>query len=148
LSETIATIAQNGDEPIDRFMLYYAKHFRESNSQWSQDMFVSWTLGRCTKGTFLEMGGADGVTHSNTLSLEDHFHWRGTLIEPHPEQYRILSNTRGNRANRLMNCAATPATSEETLELIDAGQLSSLSNYIGRDLHQNNRTNSQRLHSV
>jgi hypothetical protein len=148
IADQVLTTAAKHDAPLDRFMRYYATHFNESNSQWSQDIFVSFTLNRHSRGRFLEMGGADGITHSNTLSLEDCLHWSGTLIEPHPEQYRVLSMTRGKCNNQLMNCAATPSTFAESLELIDAGQLSSLSNYSGNDLHHEGRNRSQRSHNV
>jgi hypothetical protein len=148
IADQVLTTAAKHDGPLDRFMSYYADHFNESNSQWSQDIFVSFTLNRHSGGKFLEMGGADGITHSNTLSLEDCLHWSGTLIEPHPEQYRVLSMTRGRHSNRLMNCAATPSTSAESLTLIDAGQLSSLSTYSGNDLHHEGRNRSQRSHTV
>jgi hypothetical protein len=148
LANQVLATAANHDAPVDKFMHYFAQHFHESNSQWSQDMFVSYILNRKSHGTFLEMGGADGITHSNTLSLEDCHNWSGTLIEPHPEQYRVLSKTRGKRSNRLMNCAATPSTKQESLELFDAGQLSSLTSYAGNDLHQQSRNGRQKRVSV
>lgn len=148
LANQVLATAANHNAPVDKFMHYFARHFHESNSQWSQDMFVSYILNRKSHGSFLEMRGADGTTPSNTLSLEDCFNWSGTLIEPHPEQYRVLSKTRGKRSNRLMNCAATPSTSEETLELFDAGQLSSLTSYAGKDLHQQSRDRGQTRLSV
>ncbi len=33
-------------------------------------------------GTFLETGGADGVTSSNTLFFDRFLNWNGLLIEP------------------------------------------------------------------
>ncbi len=36
-------------------------------------------------GIFLEAGGFDGVTQSNTYYLERFRHWRGILVEPMPE---------------------------------------------------------------
>lgn len=43
---------------------------------------------------FVEMGGLDGVTFSNTLFYEKFLDWRGVLIEPIPESFVKM------RANR------------------------------------------------
>lgn len=148
LAARVSEVAGKQDEPIDRFMRYYATHFRESNSQWSQDMFVSYVMKRRIGGAFLELGGADGVTHSNTLSLEQFLDWKGVLVEPHPEQFRLLTLARSNKRNQLINCAATPSGSAESLELIDAGQLSTLSNYLTDDLHREHREAATRTYTV
>ena len=47
-------------------------------------------------GTFLEVGGCDGVLFSNTKTLEDHFGFTGILIEPQQEFYSKLFKNRPN----------------------------------------------------
>jgi FkbM family methyltransferase len=47
-----------------------------------------------TNGTFVELGGFNGVWMSNTKMLEDAFGWRGVLIEANPEQYKFLKVNR------------------------------------------------------
>ena len=46
------------------------------------------------KGFFLEIGGGNGFSNSNTFILEEYFGWKGILVEPDPEQFKKLKNLR------------------------------------------------------
>ena len=52
------------------------------------------TLGRRHGGTFVELGGNDGVASSNTLFLEACAGWRGVLIEANPLSFEKLRKRR------------------------------------------------------
>ena len=67
---------------------------------------LSTALG-VTNGVFLEMGGHDGLTHTNTRYLETCLHWRGVLIEADAWSFRSL---RRNRPHTLGVRAAACAT--------------------------------------
>jgi hypothetical protein len=54
LANRVRAVAKKLSDPIDRFMTYYSDHFRECNSQWSQDVFVSYMLGRKENGVFIQ----------------------------------------------------------------------------------------------
>jgi FkbM family methyltransferase len=41
-------------------------------------------------GFLIEVGAADGITHSHTAFMFDEWEWRGVLIEPHPEFFSAL----------------------------------------------------------
>ena len=45
-------------------------------------------------GTFLEIGGCDGIMYSNTKTLEDHFGFTGILVEPQKNYYSELIKNR------------------------------------------------------
>lgn len=47
-------------------------------------------------GFFIETGGADGYTQSNTWYLEMHKNWKGILVEPNPVAANICRNLRPN----------------------------------------------------
>lgn len=47
-----------------------------------------------TNGVYIELGALDGKLYSNTKFFEDHLHWSGILIEPHPEKFKLLKNNR------------------------------------------------------
>lgn len=47
-------------------------------------------------GFFIETGGADGYTQSNTWYLEMHKNWKGILVEPNPIAANICRNLRPN----------------------------------------------------
>ena len=52
-----------------------------SYSQARQDIVVRELSGNKKGGTFVELGGYDGITYSNTLRLEEEHGWSGLLIE-------------------------------------------------------------------
>lgn len=53
-------------------------------SQAGQDAVADRLLGGRTGGVFVDVGGYDGVTGSNTLFFEQFRGWRGVLVEPVP----------------------------------------------------------------
>merc|ERR1711871_908541 len=65
-------------------------------SQIGQDHWVvQEVFGGKRGGTFVEIGAANGITLSNTVSLERHFAWGGLCIEP-SKQSIILHQNRPN----------------------------------------------------
>lgn len=50
-------------------------------------------------GFFIEIGGMDGFTYSNTLFFEQHLGWTGILIEPQVHMYNKLIKNRPNCYN-------------------------------------------------
>ena len=58
------------------------------------------------KGFFIEVGGFDGETHSNTLDLERRHGWTGLLIEGGYKNIQILK-TKHRKAWLLPNCVST-----------------------------------------
>ena len=61
-----------------------------------QDLWVLEKFGG-ESGSFVELGGYDGVTHSNTLLLEN-LGWYGSLIEAHEPFYLQCKENRPNSA--------------------------------------------------
>lgn len=51
-------------------------------SQAGQDLVVDQMMKQMRGGTFVDVGGYDGVTGSNTFFLETHRGWTGALVEP------------------------------------------------------------------
>ena len=47
-------------------------------------------------GTFVEMGALDGLKLSISLFFERHLSWKGLLIEPNPENYKLVLTNRPN----------------------------------------------------
>ena len=48
-------------------------------------------------GFYVELGANDGITQSQTKFLEVYCGWRGVLIEPTPEIYRMLKENRSSK---------------------------------------------------
>jgi len=67
-------------------------------SQQDEDKYIIQYLLKenISDGTFLEVGGCDGILYSNTKTLEDHFNFKGILIEPQKHYYDKLVINRPN----------------------------------------------------
>lgn len=50
-------------------------------------------------GTFLEMGGLDGLKFSNTVGFEKERGWKGMLIEASPSNYKKMAENRPESIN-------------------------------------------------
>ncbi|HET6507337.1 MAG TPA: FkbM family methyltransferase [Baekduia sp.] len=105
---------------------------RERRGDWSRstpalfgmDVRLGTLLGR--DGTFVEAGGNDGFTQSNTYYLERALGWTGVLVEPVPSLARLAE---ANRPDSRVVCAALtdPAGSGQTLRMHFAGLMSIIS---------------------
>ena len=82
-------------------------------SQAGQDAVVDRLLGGKRGGVFVDVGGYDGVTGSNTLFFEQFRGWSGVLVEPVPANHAL--------AAQLRRCPCLPvavADTDGTAELI------------------------------
>lgn len=82
-------------------------------SQAGQDLVVDRILRGKTGGVFVDVGGFDGVTGSNTLFLEQFRGWSGVLVEPVPANHA--------RAAAVRRCPCLPyavAEHDGTADLI------------------------------
>lgn len=70
------------------------------SSQAGQDWVIDLGMAGAEGGTFVDVGGYDGVRGSNTLFLEQQRGWTGLLVEPVPAQ-RL-------RAERARKCPCLP----------------------------------------
>lgn len=75
-------------------------------------------------GFFVEAGGYDGYTQSNTYYLERFRGWRGVIVEPVPELYRECVVER--RRSRVFNCALVAADDPARSVSVRYGGLMSL----------------------
>lgn len=132
-------LAQN-DKQTEDFITFIRKNWRESNSQFLQDLFVLWCFAKKQSGTYLEIGGADGITHSNTLYLRRSFGWTGILVEPDDTQFWQCKHHRP-KPDQVMNCAIATREGQQELNMVLAGQLSSVIGYHSRDQHSEAREN-------
>ena len=131
------------DQELASFMSFYAEKWRSSRSQYSQDIFVMFITNCKQAGSFLEIGGADGITHSNTIALEKTFGWSGVLVEPDPSQFCQISKFRVG--NTLINAAISPDGNYGERKLRQIGQISALEGFEGKDYHYSRRMTSSRF---
>ena len=57
-------------------------------------------------GYFVELGGNDGISQSNTYFLEKNKNWKGVLIEPNPFLYHFCFHFRKNKGLNKLFCNA------------------------------------------
>jgi FkbM family methyltransferase len=80
-------------------------------SQCQEDIFLNKHIFKNKKnGVYIELGALDGVLYSNTKFFEDSLNWKGILIEPHPEKFKLLQINRPNNFlfNNLVSCHKEP----------------------------------------
>ena len=103
-------------------------------SQLGQD---DWVLSKIsTPGYFVDIGASDGITNSNTFKLEA-AGWNGLCVEPNPIFFEHLANNRKCQ----VSYNAVYTISNQWLELVMAGELSTLSGYVDADSHAKERQN-------
>lgn len=78
-------------------------------------------------GTYCEVGAFDGVTHSNTLALEE-AGWRGLLIEPNPQMAKMMRVNRSHQNNHFASIGIN--VDEGYFDFIIGGQYSGLREYM------------------
>ncbi|MHA7775138.1 FkbM family methyltransferase [Roseibium sp. M-1] len=89
---------------------------KEYFSQSGQDKFLNDEVLKGRKGgVFLELGGYDGITGSNTLFFEKNLGWTGLLIEPSPAKFAQAASVR--KCTCLNAAVGTSAPSAEFLEI-------------------------------
>ena len=97
-------------------------------SQIGQD---TWVLSRIAlPGYFVDVGATDGITNSNTYALEGRG-WSGICVEPNLDYYQKLKTNR----SCIISSAAIYRESGKDLELIVAGEFSTLHEYAASDHH-------------
>lgn len=87
----------------------------------SQDMqdwivYVDFFQQHCY-GVFVEVGGADGISNSNSYAYEIDLNWSGMLIEASPSAFKLLSSRNERRNSKKINGAV--GDKEDTVTFID-----------------------------
>jgi len=65
-------------------------------SQYGQDIYISNLFNGRRGGFFVEIGGYDGQSLSNTLLLEKRYNWTGLLIEANTDLFPLMKKTDRN----------------------------------------------------
>jgi FkbM family methyltransferase len=80
-------------------------------SQCGEDSFLNkYFFKNKQNGIYIELGALDGTLYSNTKFFEDTLNWKGILIEPHPDKYKLLQINRPSNFlfNELVSCNTEP----------------------------------------
>ena len=96
--------------------LEHIKNFSMSQDQEDQFLFMTYFGGLCG-GTYVELGGLDGVRFSNSHLFHHGLGWKGVLIEPNPNSFADLKSNRPK--DDTFNFAVCSKPSEVTF--VDSG---------------------------
>lgn len=103
----------------------------KSESQLDQELVAASIAGFRKEGFFVEFGATNGVSLSNSLSLERDLNWTGILAEPGHEWQDEL---RRNRKCAISNKAVW-SESGKTLSFLENAELSTLVEFKNSDQH-------------
>lgn len=119
------------------FFRYLLLNFKSSHAQLFQDLFVLHELAEKRGGYFVEFGGTDGVSLSNTFLLEQAHGWQGIVSEPARVWH---SKLRKNRKCTIDTRCVWSATGE-TLAFNETGEgaLSTVNSFSSADQHSESR---------
>ena len=93
--KSIELVSKHYQEDLDYFDYNFEYiHDIKSYSQYKQEEFVQNYFNNKKDGIFIELGGLDGIRHSNTFLLEKKYNWSGLIIEPSPSLYKELKINR------------------------------------------------------
>ena len=131
-------------DAAQNFLSFVSQNVESSYAQLCQDLWVAWMLGP-NPGYFIEIGGFDGVTLSNTYLLEQQG-WGGLLVEPLPEHFANLDAVRhcDKWQGAIGFAGESGAKSVNFRRVTDAPELSRLEDVNPEDAHEETRLN----HSV
>ncbi len=117
------------------------------SSQAGQDFVVDQVMKSKRDGTFLDVGGYDGVTGSNTYFLETNRGWTGALIEPVTAQ---LAKAASYRQCPCIEVAVAPTEGEADFIEITEGytQMSGLAGTYDKKLLKTVRDNNRHKENV
>jgi FkbM family methyltransferase len=76
-------------------------------------------------GYFVELGANNGVDQSNTLYFETYKNWRGTLVEPSPENFLRCFDSRSQNTNIFCNACVSFEYKERFVEIAFGDLMSS-----------------------
>jgi len=137
-----------------RFFNYFNLHRGRldldlAKSQLCQDFWVVYLLDLLgptapREGFFVEFGGYDGITLSNTYLLEKAFGWRGILAEPAPAQAAACSRSRAC----VVDSRCVWHTSGQRIEFNEVPgheELATATSYESADMHAATRAGTKRV---
>ena len=101
LSQSLKTLVPQHNR-LDAAPIGYLQDFNVSWGQAGEDYaiylrFFQWRVGynkNSGRGFFVEMGGLDGVTFSNSFLYEQTLGWNGMLVEAQLDNFKIMQKTR------------------------------------------------------
>ncbi|MBO6919609.1 MAG: FkbM family methyltransferase [Rhizobiaceae bacterium] len=110
-----------------------------THSQTGQEIMALIVSGFKRNGYFVDFGATDGILNSNSYLLEKKFGWQGILAEPERSWHDDLKSNRS--AHIETDCVWKQSGETIEFDMIDNGELSTISSYAGTDHLSSSRKN-------
>lgn len=120
--KTSGHVCKEGERPKDDKGFNYHSQNKED---W--ELLEQYHLGQLCNGTYLEMGGLDGLQYSNSFAFHDALGWKGVLIEASPTNYAKLVQ---NRPNEIANINAGICAEEKDLHWVNNDRIGAVSGFL------------------
>lgn len=130
---------------MEKFLRAFAIFETERTSQLYQDIFAEFIMNHYQgQHHFLEFGATDGLSLSNTASLERLKRWKGVLAEPSPQWHVALRYNRP-KARIIEKCVWSESDKQLEFFVSDVGELSTLCDFTRSDEHSVPANTKERL---
>ena len=123
----------------DMFIRFCLLHWRTSQAQLFQDLWVLFELNKKEQGFFVEFGATDGISLSNTYLLEKKFRWYGILVEPCPIWHSRLKINRNSLTD--FRCVWSDSKSKIKFLGSENPEFSTISSFSSNDHYAYKRQN-------
>jgi FkbM family methyltransferase len=134
--------SRKNDENII-FLGYCLALAHKSYAQNFQDVWALYENNFKRKGFYVEFGGTDGLTSSNSYMLSKHYGWSGIIAEPNPIWHEKLSLNRDDMGTVISHdCVYTETGKTLDFLAVEAADLSTIQGYGNDDEHSSKRQNS------
>jgi hypothetical protein len=90
------------------------RRFFKSQSREDRHLLNTFFMGICN-GTYVEVGGLDGVLFSNTFAFNMKLGWKGVLIEGNPD---LVERLKINRPNELLTLNSAVCSTPQTVHYV------------------------------
>jgi len=123
------------------FFKFIIDNRKISKSQIFQDLFSYFFSNLKKNGTFIEIGGGNGVDLSNTYLLEKKFKWKGILAEPAKIWHTNLYKNRSCYIEK--SCVWSSSGKIINFSESNVPSYSTIKKFNGNDMHKNIRKDSK-----
>jgi len=121
-------ITDKNNKLLSKFIDFIKRSNNQTNAQLLQDLFANFVVQNNFNNTFLEFGATDGISLSNSYTLENELSWTGTLAEPDIQWIDALKNNRP-KANIITKCIWKKSGEKLNFFSSEQGVYSTLDNF-------------------
>mmetsp|Transcript_2022 Transcript_2022/g.5328 ORF Transcript_2022/g.5328 Transcript_2022/m.5328 type:complete len:301 (-) Transcript_2022:125-1027(-) len=121
IPKTRARLCKEGEVPSPEEFVHKSQYGED------KELFRLFKFDKLCNGTYLEIGGLDGIKYSNSYVFHQALGWRGVLVEASPTNYAKLVE---NRPNEVANVNAGICGEERDLHWVNHQKMGAVSGFV------------------